>query len=96
MIKNYNKSVFITLDNRAPIVCKIFTVRKKTLWYDNTLLGDKCLRRKLERKWRQPKSIVGYREYRNQSIAVNKNLEVARIKHYSNEICQQQGIVRWR
>ena len=30
-------------------------------------------------------------EYRNQSIAANKNLETARIKHYNNEICQQQG-----
>ena len=57
----------------------------------NTLLSAKRLKRKLERKWRETKSISDYREYRNQSIAVNKNLETARIKHYNNEICQQQG-----
>ena len=91
MVKNYNTSLSITLDNHAPIVCKIITVRKNALWYDNTLLSAKRLRRKLERKWRETKSISDYREYRNQSIAVNKNLEIARIKHYNNEICQQQG-----
>ena len=91
MVKNYNTSLSITLDNHAPIVCKIITVRKNALWYDNTLLSAKRLRRKLERKWRETKSISDYREYRNQSIAVNKNLETARIKHYNNKICQQQG-----
>ena len=91
MVKNYNKYLSITLDNHAPIICKIITVRKNALWYDNTLLGDTRLKRKLERKWRETKSISDYREYRNQSIAVNKNLETARIKHYNNEICQQQG-----
>ena len=54
-------------------------------------MSAKRLRCKLERKWRESKSIADYREYRNQSIAVNKNLETARIKHYNNEICQQQG-----
>ena len=91
MVKNYNKCLSITLDNHAPIICKIITVRKNALWYDNTLLSAKRLKRKLERKWRETKSISDYREYRNQSIAVNKNLETARIKHYNNEICQQQG-----
>ena len=91
MVKNYNASLSITLDNHASIVCKIITVRKNALWYDSTLLSAKRLRRKLERKWRETKSIVDYREYRNQSIAVNKNLETARIKHYNNEMCQQHG-----
>ena len=87
MVKNYNTSLSITLDNHAPVVCKIITVRKNALWYDNTLLSAKRLRRKLERKWRETKSISDYREYRNQSIAVNKNLETARIKHYNNKVC---------
>ena len=64
---------------------------KNALWYDNTLLSAKRLIRKLERKWRETKSISDYREYRNQSIAINKNLETPRIKHYNNEICQQHG-----
>ena len=39
MVKNYNKCLSITLDNHAPIICKIITFRKNALWYDNTLLS---------------------------------------------------------
>ena len=87
MVKNYNTSLYITLDKHASIVGKILTTIKNALWYDNTLLSAKRLKRKLEQKWRETKSIIDYKEYRNQSIAVNKNLETARIKHYNNEIC---------
>ena len=58
MVNNYNKSLSITLDNHSPIICKIITVRKNALWYDNTLLSAKRLRRKLERIWRASKSIA--------------------------------------
>ena len=78
MVKNYNTSLSITLDNHAPIVCKIITVRKMHFGMTNTLLSAKRPRRKLERKWRETKSSSDYREYGNQSIALNKNLETAK------------------
>ena len=70
---------------------KTLLSEKNALWYDNSLLVAKRLRRKLERKWRKSKSELDLTAYKTQCMHVNKGLEVARINYYNNKVAEHQG-----
>ena len=52
---------------------KNITVRKNALWYGNSLLVAKRLRRNLERKWRKSKSELDLTAYKTQCMHVNND-----------------------
>ncbi len=64
LVSLYNKELSNILDKHAPK--KKITVTNKTPWTSDEIRSDKCLKRKLERKWLKTKLTIDEQNYKNQ------------------------------
>ena len=98
LVEAYNDGLRSLIDTHAPLRTKTIVQRPKCSWYTEDLHDAKHLRRKLERKWRGSKLTIDHQIYRNQCIAMNKMLKLARVTFYSDKITacghDQKGIFK--
>ena len=69
-------------------MCRTITPRPHAAWYTETLRESKLLRRSLERKWRQTRSITDKLQYRQQCATVAKQLNDRKTEYYSMKIAE--------
>ena len=91
VIETYKEGLSSLLDIHAPLVCRTITPRPHAAWYTETLRESKRLRRSLERKWRQTRSITDKLQYRQQCATVAKQLNDRKTEYYSMKIAECGG-----
>ncbi len=72
MVDAYNSSLKDILDTHAPVQRKVVLIRHKTPWMSENILKEKRVRRSLERKWRENKTVEN-----RQNLKAQRNIVVA-------------------
>ena len=96
LISQYNKTLSDLLDQHAPMIKRMVTVRPNTSWYSDEIRKEKCTRRRLEWEWRKTGLHVHRQLYIQQCQHVNSLSWKAKVEYNRNRIanCDQKELFK--
>ena len=86
LVNSYNVGIREIVDKHAPLKTKEITLRPNCPWYNETIHNGKLIRRRAERRWEQSKLEIHRQIYKQEVIAVNKLICIAKKDNFSEKI----------
>ncbi len=90
-VERYGNSLSILIDQLAPKKTRTVVIKPSCPWMTEEIHAAKCLRRRLERKWRKTKCDADRDLYSKQRQAVSKKIETAKTHYYSQSVADCMG-----
>ncbi|XP_030851782.1 uncharacterized protein LOC115928576 [Strongylocentrotus purpuratus] len=90
-VERYDLSLTSLLDKLAPKKTRSVIIKPSSPWMTEKIHAAKCLRRRLERKWRRTRSEEDRKSYVTQRQVVSQEIEKAKTEYYSECVAECEG-----
>ena len=90
-VESYNNSLSELIDRLAPQKTRSVVVKPSSPWMTEEIHAAKCLKRRLERKWRRTKSDYDRKAYTKQRQVVARMIEHSKTEYYSQCVSECVG-----
>ncbi|XP_003724061.1 uncharacterized protein LOC763238 [Strongylocentrotus purpuratus] len=90
-VERYDLSLTSLLDKLAPQKTRSVIIKPSSPWMTEKIHAAKCLRRRLERKWRRTRSEEDCKSYVTQRQVVSQEIEKAKTEYYSECVAECEG-----
>ena len=90
-VESYNNSLSELIDRLAPQKTRSVVVKPSSPWMTEDIHAAKCLKRRLERKWRRTKSDYDRKAYTKQRQVVSSMIEHSKTEYYSQCVSECVG-----
>lgn len=91
LVSTYDTGINNIMDNHAPLITKVITLRPNTPWYTEELRDKKRACRRAERLWRRTNLSVHYQIYKEQCQILSKLLILTRTNYFLDKIEECEG-----
>jgi hypothetical protein len=85
LVQAYESITSSVLDEVCPIVEKTRTIKPRLPWFNDDIHKQRCLRRKLERKWKKSRSVADELAFRSQKDHVCTLITNAKIVYFTDK-----------